>query len=173
MIRGVDGHDAVEIKTDRHRAEVGRQTDADLPAPRSASVRRTRPARNPATVRRWAEGRDRADARGVAPPYAPFEIPQAIYDGWKVGDVGKVREHQWNQLFDAYAQRHPTLPRNSPPFARELPEGFRTAALDYALKLQAEGPNVASRKASQMAIRAFAPLLPELVGGSADLAHST
>jgi len=38
--------------------------------------------------------------------HPPFEIPQAIYDGWKVGDVGKVREHQWNQLFDAYAQRH-------------------------------------------------------------------
>ena len=54
----------------------------------------------------------------------------------------------------------------------ELPEGFAAAADAYVAKLQADGPVVASRKASQMAIEAFAPLLPELIGGSADLAHS-
>jgi transketolase len=54
----------------------------------------------------------------------------------------------------------------------ELPEAFADAADAYAAKLQAEGPVVASRKASQMAIEAYAPHLPELVGGSADLAHS-
>jgi transketolase len=54
----------------------------------------------------------------------------------------------------------------------ELPEGFAQAAEAYAAKLQADGPVVASRKASQMAIEAYAPHLPELVGGSADLAHS-
>jgi len=54
----------------------------------------------------------------------------------------------------------------------ELPEGFDADAAAFIAKLQQDGPSVASRKASQMAIEAFAPLLPELVGGSADLAHS-
>jgi transketolase len=76
-------------------------------------------------------------------------------------------------LFDAYTAQFPEqaaeLLRRS---HGELPEGFAAAADAYIAKLQADGPTIASRKASQMAIETFAPLLPELVGGSADLAHS-
>ncbi len=174
VIRGVDGHDAVEIKTAIDTALksgdkptlICCRTTIGFGSPNKAGTSSSHGS---------PLGKDEIALTREALhwPHAPFEIPQAIYDGWKVGDVGKVREHQWNQLFDAYAQRHPDaaaeLTRRS---HAELPEGFRTAALDYALKLQAEGPNVASRTASQMAIEAFAPLLPELVGGSADLAHS-
>ena len=174
VIRGVDGHDAVEIKTAIDTALKSSdkptliccRTTIGFGSPNKAGKESSHGA---------PLGKDEValTRETLGWQYGPFEIPQSIYDGWKVGDVGKVREHQWNQLFDAYAQRHPDaaaeLTRRS---HAELPEGFRAAALNYALKLQSEGPNVASRKASQMAIEAFAPLLPELVGGSADLAHS-
>ena len=65
-----------------------------------------------------------------------------------------------------------TSPTSSCAVRAELPEGFAADADAYIAKLQADGHTVASRKASQMAIEAFAPLLPELIGGSADLAHS-
>ncbi|HKN78024.1 MAG TPA: transketolase C-terminal domain-containing protein, partial [Lysobacter sp.] len=106
-------------------------------------------------------------------PHAAFDIPREIGEAWRANRAGLVREEQWNTLFEKYANRYPQLAdelmrRNR----NELPEGFIAAADAYIAKLQAEGPVVASRKASQMAIEAFAPLLPELIGGSADLAHS-
>ncbi len=105
--------------------------------------------------------------------YGPFEIPEEIRAAWRANNAGTVREHQWNELFDAYAKRHPDAAGELVRRSRgELPEGFDADARAFIAKLQQEGPEVASRKASQMAIEAFAPLLPELVGGSADLAHS-
>src|SRR3546814_5559366 len=102
--------------------------------------------------------------------HGPFEIPQVIRDGWRAGNAGLVREEQWNRMFDQYAVRHPELAEELVRRSHaELPEDFAAAADKYIAKLQADGPKVASRKASQMAIEAFAPLLPELVGGSADL----
>ncbi|MDQ3206486.1 MAG: transketolase [Pseudomonadota bacterium] len=110
---------------------------------------------------------------GLSWDHEPFQIPQEIYDGWRAGNAGAIREDQWNEMFDDYAARHPELAeelvRRS---RRELPERFVEAADAYIAKLQADGPSIASRKASQMAIEAFAPQLPELIGGSADLAHS-
>ncbi len=105
--------------------------------------------------------------------HGPFEIPEEIRAAWRANNAGTVREHQWNELFDAYAKRHPDAAAELVRRSRgELPEGFDADARAFIAKLQQEGPEVASRKASQMAIEAFAPLLPELVGGSADLAHS-
>src|SRR5690606_40547471 len=105
--------------------------------------------------------------------HGPFEIPQQIRDGWRAGNAGLVREEQWNRMFDQYAARHPRLAEELVRRSHaELPEDFAAAADAYIAKLQAEGPKVGSRKASQMAIQAFAPLLPELIGGSADLAGS-
>ena len=122
-----------------------------------------------------ALGKDEVEAtrKALGWEYGPFEIPQDIRDGWRAGNAGLVREEQWNRMFDEYAARHPDLAEELIRRSHaELPEGFAAAADAYVAKLQAEGPVVASRKASQMAIEAFAPLLPELVGGSADLAHS-
>src|SRR6185503_10278887 len=106
-------------------------------------------------------------------PHAPFEIPEKISDGWRAGNAGVAREDAWNRLFDTYAKQFPTeaaeLLRRS---HGELPGDFAEQANAYIAKLQSEGPVVASRKASQMALDAYGPLLPELIGGSADLAHS-
>ncbi|HSX63818.1 MAG TPA: transketolase C-terminal domain-containing protein, partial [Pseudoxanthomonas sp.] len=120
-------------------------------------------------------GKDELEAtrKALEWPYGPFEIPEDIYAGWRAGNSGLVREEQWNRLFDKYAAHYADeaaeLSRRS---HGELPEDFAAAADAYIAKLQADGLTIASRKASQMAIEAFAPLLPELIGGSADLAHS-
>lgn len=106
-------------------------------------------------------------------PYAPFEIPAEIYDGWRAVNAGIVREEQWNTLFDRYAQQYPELARELTRRAHaELPADFADAADAYIAKMQLEGPEVATRKASQMTLDAYGPHLPELVGGSADLAES-
>jgi transketolase len=106
-------------------------------------------------------------------PHAPFVVPDEIYDGWNANAKGGRWEAEWNAAFARYEQAHPELAAEfKRRMARELPADFSANALAYARKLQAEGPVVASRKASQMALEAFGPLLPELIGGSADLAHS-
>ncbi|WP_242166021.1 transketolase [Lysobacter sp. M15] len=173
VIRNVDGHDAVEIKT---AIDTALRSDR----PTLICCRTTIGFGSPNKAGKESShgaplGKDEVAATRAALgwTHGEFEIPQAIYDGWKVGDVGRFREAQWNELFDAYAARFPQqadeLTRRS---HGDLPEGFAAAADAYIARLQADGPVVASRKASQMAIEAFAPLLPELVGGSADLAHS-
>ncbi|KAF1691971.1 transketolase [Pseudoxanthomonas koreensis] len=105
-------------------------------------------------------------------PHAPFEVPQEIYAGWRSG-AGAQDQAQWQQRFDAYAKQHPEAAAE---FARrcsgELPGDFIEKADAFIAQVQAEGANIASRKASQNAIGAFAPLLPEIIGGSADLAPS-
>jgi len=105
--------------------------------------------------------------------HAPFEIPDSIYDAWNAEAAGAQRETEWNALFARYRNAHPQLAAE---FERrmngELPEQFAAAADAWIAKLQADAPAVASRKASQMALDAYGPLLPELIGGSADLAGS-
>ncbi|HET6603491.1 MAG TPA: transketolase [Xanthomonadaceae bacterium] len=105
--------------------------------------------------------------------HGPFEIPEEIYGGWRAVNAGKVREAQWEQLFERYARTYPQLAAE---FLRrmrgELPLEFEEVAEEQLRNLQSRGPDVASRKASQMALDAFGPVLPELIGGSADLAHS-
>ncbi len=174
VIRNVDGHDPVEIKTaidtalkyDDKPTLICTRTTIGFGAPTKAGKESSHGS---------PLGRDEAAATRAALgwPHAPFEIPQEIRDGWRAGNAGLVREDQWNTLFDAYAAQHPQLAEELIRRSRaELPEDFAAQADAYIAKLQADGPAVASRKASQMAIEAFAPLLPELVGGSADLAHS-
>jgi len=105
--------------------------------------------------------------------HAPFEVPQDIYAGWNARAKGAEREAAWDALFAKYKTSHPEAAAEfERRIAGNLPADFSTKAAAYAAKLQAEGPVVASRKASQMALDAFGPLLPELIGGSADLAGS-
>lgn len=106
-------------------------------------------------------------------PYAAFEIPASIYEGWNAKQAGAASEDAWSRLFDRYAAKFPELANELLRRCHgNLPENFEQFADAYIAQLQSEGPVVASRKASQMAIETFAPLLPELIGGSADLAHS-
>lgn len=174
VIRKVDGHDPEEI------AQAIRTAQEEQARPTLICCRTTIGFGSPGKQGKESchgapLGKDEVAATRAALnwPYAPFEIPDAIAAGWRAGNTGLVREEQWNRLFDAYAQHYPVeaaeLSRRS---SGELPEGFLDATEAVIAKLQADGPVVASRKASQMAIESFAPMLPELIGGSADLAHS-
>jgi transketolase len=174
VVRGVNGHDAEEIKTAIETA----LKSADKPT--LICCRTTIGFGSPGKAGKESShgaplGKDEVVATREALnwPYPAFEIPEAIYDGWRVRSNGQQREDEWTQLFSTYQYQNPELAAELLRRARnELPEGFVAAADAYIAKLQAEGPVVASRKASQMAIETFAPLLPELIGGSADLAHS-
>ncbi|WP_028838676.1 transketolase [Thermomonas fusca] len=173
VIRGVDGHDAVEIKTAIETA----LKSSDKPT--LICCRTTIGFGSPAKAGKESShgaplGKDEVQATrdALGWPHAPFEIPQAVYDGWRARDRASA-EAEWNARFAAYKAAHPEAAAE---FERRLsgalPAGFDAAADAFIAKLQQDGPVIASRKASQNAIEAFAPLLPELVGGSADLAHS-
>jgi len=105
--------------------------------------------------------------------YPPFVVPDEIYAGWDARKAGAEREAAWNEKFAKYKKTYPELAAE---FERrvsgELPPDFHVQADAFIAKLQKEGPIVASRKASQMSLDAYGPLLPELIGGSADLAPS-
>ncbi|MGE6430068.1 transketolase, partial [Serratia sp. NPDC078593] len=105
--------------------------------------------------------------------YAAFEIPQDIYAQWDAKEAGKAKEAAWNDKFAAYEQAFPALAAE---FTRrmkgELPANWQAEAKQFVAQLQANPANIASRKASQNALEAFGKLLPEFLGGSADLAPS-
>ncbi|WP_426505731.1 transketolase [Serratia proteamaculans] len=105
--------------------------------------------------------------------YAAFEIPQDIYAQWDAKEAGKAREAAWNDKFAAYARAFPELAAE---FKRrvngELPANWKAEAKAFVEKLQANPANIASRKASQNALETFGKVLPEFLGGSADLAPS-
>jgi transketolase len=174
VIRDVDGHDADAIKAAIEQALQSQDK------PTLVCCRTTIGFGSPAKAGKESShgaplGKDEVAAtrQALGWEHGPFEIPDEIRAAWRAGNAGTVREHQWNQLFDGYAQRHPDVAEELTRRSRgELPEGFARDADAFIAKLQADAHEVASRKASQMSIEAFAPLLPELVGGSADLAHS-
>lgn len=107
-------------------------------------------------------------------PHAPFEIPADVYAGWDAKEVGAAREAAWNDKFAAYAKAYPELAAE---YERrvlkgELPADFEAKAQAFIQECQDKAEGIASRKASQNAIGAFGAMLPELLGGSADLAGS-
>ena len=105
--------------------------------------------------------------------HAPFHIPADIYAGWDARTRGAAAEAGWQQRLEAYRVAFPDAGAELERRMRgELPEEFAAAAARYVQDTQDKGENIASRKASQNALQALAPLLPELVGGSADLAGS-
>lgn len=105
--------------------------------------------------------------------HAPFDVPNDIYAGWDAKQKGAELEGEWDQRFDAYAEAYPELAIElARRLSGDLPEGFAEQAQAYIKQVQDEGVSIASRKASQNTLNAFGPLLPEFLGGSADLAGS-
>jgi len=106
--------------------------------------------------------------------YEPFVVPADVYAGWDAKAKGAAAEQSWNDKFIAYKAAYPELAAE---FDRrvvkgDLPADFAAKAEAFIAESQAKGEKIASRKASQNSIAAFVPLLPELLGGSADLAGS-
>ncbi|BCV43907.1 transketolase [Shewanella algae] len=103
----------------------------------------------------------------------PFVIPSEIYAAWDAKEAGKAAENSWNDKFAAYEAAHPALAAElKRRLNGELPANFDADAKAYIEQLQANPANIASRKASQNALEAFGKMLPEFLGGSADLAPS-
>ncbi|GBU13916.1 transketolase [Enterobacterales bacterium] len=174
VVRGVDGHDADSIKaaieeshkvTDRPSLLMCK-TVIGFGSPNKAGSHD-------------AHGAPLGDAEVAATRkqlgwnYPPFEIPQDIYAQWDAKEAGKAKEAAWDQKFAAYEKAHPELAKE---FKRrvngELPANWQADAQKFIEELQANPANIASRKASQNALEAFGKVLPEFLGGSADLAPS-
>ncbi|MCU1752645.1 transketolase [Pseudomonas sp. 6D_7.1_Bac1] len=173
VIRNVDGHDPEEIKTAIDTARKSEQPtliccktiigfgspnkqgkeDCHGAALGDAEVALTRAAL------KWNHG--------------PFEIPADIYAEWDAKEAGRAAEAEWDQRFAAYSAEFPELANELVRrLSGDLPEDFSEKASAYIAEVAAKGETIASRKASQNALNAFGPLLPELLGGSADLAGS-
>ena len=105
--------------------------------------------------------------------YAPFEIPDAIREAWDGRAKGASLESEWGAQFDAYRAAHSDLADELlRRLAGALPRDFPQQVDAYIDECVAAGADIASRKASQQALNALGPYLPELLGGSADLAGS-
>ncbi len=174
VIREVDGHDSEELKqaVETARAETDRPTliccrtvigfgspnkqgtsathGSPLGADEIAAVRETLGWKHPA-----------------------FEIPDDIYAGWDGKSKGAAAESDWEERFAAYQKSYPELAGEySRRMSGDLPDNWTQATDQIIADLQEGGATVATRKASQMALDAYGPLLTELIGGSADLAGS-
>ncbi|WP_350238627.1 transketolase [Pectobacterium colocasium] len=174
VVRGVDGHDADAIK----RAIGEAQLVTDKPSLLMCKTVIGFGSPNKAGTHD-SHGAPLGDAEVAASreqlgwAYAPFEIPADIYAAWDAKPAGQRKEAAWNEAFAAYASAYPELAAE---FKRrtggELPGNWQADAQKFIDDLQANPAKIASRKASQNALEAYGKLLPEFLGGSADLAPS-
>ncbi|WP_192562692.1 transketolase [Pseudomonas gozinkensis] len=173
VIRNVDGHDPEEIKT---AIETARKS----PLPTLICCKTTIGFGSPNKQgKEDCHGAPLGDAeialtrQALNWNHGPFEIPADIYAEWDAKEKGRAAEAEWDQRFAAYSAAFPTeaneLIRR---LSGELPADFSEKADAYIAEVAAKGETIASRKASQNALNAFGPLLPEVLGGSADLAGS-
>lgn len=173
VIRNVDGHDPEEIKT---AIETARKS----PLPTLICCKTTIGFGSPNKQgKEDCHGAPLGDAeialtrQALNWNHGPFEIPADIYAEWDAKEKGRAVEAEWDQRFAAYSAAFPTeaneLIRR---LSGELPADFSEKADAYIAEVAAKGETIASRKASQNALNAFGPLLPEVLGGSADLAGS-
>jgi transketolase len=106
-------------------------------------------------------------------PHAAFEIPDDIRAGWDARERGKKQQADWDQLFASYSKQHPELAKvYSRQLSGNLPGDWETVSQKLLQEIDAEKSGAATRKGSERALNAIGPVLPELVGGSADLLGS-
>jgi len=174
VIRGVDGHDPVEIQQaiDTARGETARptlictRTIIGFGAPNKQGTEATHGA--PLGADEVAAARAQ-----LGWTHPPFEIPPEIAAAWDACAAGEAAESAWRRKFEAFRRDFAGLAEEfERRMAGELPSDWAERAREIIAGLQEAGGNVATRKSSQIALNAFGPLLPELIGGSADLAGS-
>jgi transketolase len=174
VIDGVDGHNPESIASaiDRAQAEAARpsliccRTVIGWGSPNKSGTESAHGA--PLGDEEIALVRENIDW-----PYPPFVIPDEIYATWNAVDEGKASEDAWRAGFERYRTDHPALALE---FERRmsgaLPETWSDKADEFLRDVVAAADTVATRKASQQALEDYGPVLPELIGGSADLAGS-
>jgi transketolase len=174
VVPEVDGHDAAAVRAaiEAARAEQGRpsliccRTIIGWGAPTKQGSESTHGAALGAEeVARTREN--------IGWPHPPFEVPDEIRAGWDARQRGSARQAEWERLMAAYAGEYPELHAElSRRLAGDLPEGWEAEAEAAIARLAANAGDVATRKASELALNEFGSHLPELIGGSADLTGS-
>jgi transketolase len=174
VIRDVDGHDPEQVKAALQTA----RTVTDKPTLICCK-----------TIIGWGSPNKQGKASSHGAPlgedevalvrktidwkYPAFEMPDEQYQAWDARERGATREAEWQAGFDAYAAKYPALAKE---FQRrmnsELPENWESTCEAFIETSANKAENIASRKASQNTLNAYAPVLPELFGGSADLTGS-
>ncbi len=174
VIDGVDGHDPDSV--DRAIAEARSVTEKPSLICCKTSIGKGSPNKQGTGAAHGAAlGDDEVAAtrKALGWSYPPFEIPEDVYAGWDGREKGAKLEAEWNQLLEAYARK---FPEEAAEFKRrakgELPAQWKSSCDAIVSGIAKKAEKLATRKASQNALEAFAPLLPELIGGSADLAGS-
>ncbi|MEJ1353836.1 MAG: transketolase [Candidatus Sedimenticola sp. (ex Thyasira tokunagai)] len=105
--------------------------------------------------------------------HGPFDIPEDVYAGWDAKEAGAAAEDLWNEKFAAYKEAHPDLAAEfTRRMAGDLPTNWEEEASKFVAEVNDKAESPATRKASQNALNGFGPLLPEFLGGSADLSPS-
>jgi len=173
VIRNIDGHDTEAVS-----AAIAQAKKSDKPTLICCKTAIGQGAPNMAgsdKVHGSPLGADEIAATRVALnwPYAPFEIPQDIYQAWDFKKRGQNLEHAWNKDFQSYKAKFPELASElQRRMQGDLSTDFSKTVKAYLERCQAKAETIATRKASQNAIEALAPALPEFMGGSADLTGS-
>ncbi len=174
IVRGVDGHnlDAIEAAIRDARSDPSRptliccKTVIAKGAPDKAGS-------HDAHGSPLGEKEVQAARENIGWRYPAFEVPPHVYQGWDARKRGAELERAWNERFAAYEKTHPEAARE---FRRrtagELPALWKEHCAALLEKINTKAETVATRKASQNALEGLAPVLPELVGGSADLTGS-
>ena len=174
VIGPVDGHDVVQVDRALKKAKREKLRPSLICAKtviaKGAPTKANTGAAHGAAL---GEKEVAATREAIGWRYPPFEIPQAVYEGWDARKRGAAAERRWKKLLAAYEKEYPS---EAAAFKRrtagELPQDFRARVDALVKETDARAETVATRKASQNALEALAPALPELVGGSADLTNS-
>ncbi len=174
VIDGVDGHDPGAV--DRAIAEARSITEKPTLICCKTNIGKGSPNKQGTGAAHGAalgEEEVAATRKALGWSHPPFEIPKHIYAAWDARAKGAQAEAEWNQLLDDYTAK---FPAEAAEFQRRikgaLPADWQRKRDAIISEFDDKAEKVATRKASQNALEAFAPLLPELIGGSADLAGS-
>lgn len=174
VIANVDGHDADAIQKAIEQAQAETQkptlicckTVIGFGSPSLAGSEKTHGAP-------LGDDEIAATRKAIDWPYAAFEISDAIYAGWNAQEKGQLLEQRWNEKLAKYQHKHPKLAAELMRRSQgELPSNWQEHAQQFIAEIAKEAPNLATRKASQRCIEAYASILPEMLGGSADLTGS-
>jgi len=174
VIANVDGHDveAVDRALRKAKREKGRPT---LICAKTTIAKGAPKKANTGAAHGSPLGAEEIAATRVAIgwPYPAFEVPQKVYEGWDARVAGQRAEKRWNRLLASYEKQFPS---EAAEFRRRiagrLPADLEAKAQALVQEFLAKGETLATRRASQLVLDALKPMLPELVGGSADLTGS-
>jgi transketolase len=174
VLRGIDGHDVEAV--DRAIRKAKRDTRRPSLVCCKTTIAKGAPTKaNTGSAHGSPLGDKEVEATRAAIgwPHAPFQVPQEVLDSWNATAQGAKLEKKWARSFRRYEREHPVLAREfRRRVAGRLPEGWADHCQRQLDAVNGKAETIATRKASQNALEALGPVLPELLGGSADLAAS-